>query len=146
MRVAISGDLAANNGDAQLAAAVGGQGLIYQLDFIVSEEVKRGELVVLKLDQPTYALGGIYAVYPPDRRQPARLRVMIDCLATHFASPPLSGSAAESICSAALRFASDSAPCNDPLMTFGRDRPPWGVRGLSPGRRGHCTVSARLGS
>jgi len=70
VRVAVHGDLAANNGDALLAAAVGGQGVITQPDFIVSDAVKRGELVVLELDQPTYALGGIFAVYPPDRRPP----------------------------------------------------------------------------
>lgn len=88
VRVAVHGDLAANNGDALLAAAVGGQGVIYQPDFIVSDAVKRGELVVVELDQPTYALGGIFAVYPPDRRPPAKVRVMIDYLAERFASPP----------------------------------------------------------
>ncbi|WP_198531217.1 LysR substrate-binding domain-containing protein [Thauera phenolivorans] len=93
VRVAVHGDLAANNGDALLAAAVGGQGVITQPDFIVSDAVKRGELVVLELDQPTYALGGIFAVYPPDRRPPtadrrppAKVRVMIDYLAERFAS------------------------------------------------------------
>lgn len=91
VRVAINGDLAANNGEALLAAAVGGQGVIYQPDFIVADAVERGELVVLELDQPTYALGGIFAVYPPDRRPPAKVRVMIDYLAERFASPPFAG-------------------------------------------------------
>src|SRR5690606_17787698 len=89
VRVAIHGDLAANNGDALLAAAVGGQGLIYQPDFIVSEALKRGELVALELDHPTYSLGGIYAVYPQERRPPAKVRVMIDYLAEAFANNPL---------------------------------------------------------
>ena len=42
MRVPVSGDLLANNGDALLAAAVGGQGMIYQPDFIVGEALARG--------------------------------------------------------------------------------------------------------
>ena len=90
VRVAINGDLTANNGEALLAAAVGGQGVIYQPDFIVADAVRRGELVVLPLDHPTYALGGIFAIYPPDRRPPAKVRVMIDYLAECFAARPAS--------------------------------------------------------
>lgn len=85
-RITVHGDLMANNGEALLAAAVGGQGVIYQPDFIVSDAVRRGELVVLELDLPTYALEGIFAVYPPDRRPPAKVRVMIDYLAECLAS------------------------------------------------------------
>jgi len=84
-RVAISGDLLANNGDALLAAAVAGQGIIYQPHFIVGEALKRGELVTLKLDKPAIELGGIHVLYPPDRRPPAKVRVMIDYLAEAFA-------------------------------------------------------------
>src|SRR3546814_19433582 len=40
--VPITGDLMANNGDALLAAALGGQGIIYQPDFIVGEAIRRG--------------------------------------------------------------------------------------------------------
>ena len=89
VRVAINGDLSANNGDALLAAAVAGQGLIYQPSFIVAGALQRGELVALQLDHPTYALGGIHAVYPPDRRPPAKVRVMIDYLVEAFGQNPL---------------------------------------------------------
>ena len=84
-RVAISGDLLANNGDALLAAAVGGQGIIYQPHFIVGDALAEGELVELKLDKPVVELGGIHVLYPPDRRPPAKVRVMIDYLAEEFA-------------------------------------------------------------
>ncbi len=84
-RVAVGGDLLANNGDALLAAAVGGQGVIYQPQFIVGEAVARGELVVLELDRPAMELGGIHVLYPPERRPPAKVRVMIDYLAEVFA-------------------------------------------------------------
>ena len=86
--VAVDGNLMANNGDALLAAAIQGQGIIYQPNFIVSEALKRGELTELKLDRPPMDLGGIHVLYPPDRRPPAKVRVMIDYLAEAFAASP----------------------------------------------------------
>ena len=83
-RVPVQGNLTANNGDALLAAAVRGQGIVYQPHFIVGEAVARGELVVLALDKPPMQLGGIHVLYPPDRRPPAKVRVMIDYLAEVF--------------------------------------------------------------
>ena len=88
LRVAVSGDLLANNGDALLAAAVAGQGIIYQPDFIVGEALQRGELLELTLDKPVVELGGIHVLYPPDRRPPAKVRVMIDYLAQVFEHAP----------------------------------------------------------
>ena len=87
-RVAINGDLLANNGDALLAAALAGQGIIYQPHFIVCAAVKRGELVELPLDKPVVKLGGIHVLYPPDRRPPAKVRVMIDYLVEMLAKAP----------------------------------------------------------
>ena len=87
-KVPVSGNLIANNGDALLAAALRGQGVIYQPRFIVGDAVARGELVVLELDRPAMELGGIHVLYPPDRRPPAKVRVMIDYLAEAFAEQP----------------------------------------------------------
>lgn len=86
--VPINGDLLANNGDALLAAAVGGQGLIYQPHFIVGDALDRGDLVALELDKPVMPLGGIHVLYPPDRRPPAKVRAMVDYLAQAFARTP----------------------------------------------------------
>ncbi|GAB3389207.1 substrate binding domain-containing protein [Azotobacter armeniacus] len=88
VRMAVSGDLTANNGDALLAAAIGGQGLIYQPLFIVADALQRGELLTLELDHPAHPLGGIHALYPPDRRPPAKVRVMLDYLVESFAARP----------------------------------------------------------
>lgn len=85
IRVAVSGDLIANNGDALLAAALGGQGIIYQPDFIVGEAIRGGALIELELDKPPVDLGGIHVLYPPERRPPAKVRVMIDYLAEKLA-------------------------------------------------------------
>ena len=87
-KVPINGDLLANNGDALLAAAVAGQGIIYQPHFIVGDALKQGQLVELELDRPVVRLGGIHVLYPPDRRPPAKVRVMIDYLAEVFARRP----------------------------------------------------------
>lgn len=84
VRVAISGNLIANNGAALVAAAEGDMGLIYQPTFIVSAALARGTLVALQLDQEPMRVGGVYAVYPPDRRPPAKVRAMVDHLVEAF--------------------------------------------------------------
>jgi DNA-binding transcriptional LysR family regulator len=85
IRVPVSGNLCANNGDALTAAAVAGQGLIYQPTFIVSEALKTGALVRLDLDQPACNVGDIFVLYPPERRPAAKVRAMIEYLAGTFA-------------------------------------------------------------
>lgn len=85
IQVPVQGDLKANNGDALLVAALGGQGVIYQPNFIVGEALARGTLVALELDQPTLDLGGLHVLFPPDRRPPAKVRAMIDYLVEAFA-------------------------------------------------------------
>jgi DNA-binding transcriptional LysR family regulator len=86
--VQISGNLRANNGDALRAAALEGQGIIHQPTFIVADDLRAGTLVALTLDHPTIELGGIYAVFPPDRHPPAKVRTFIDFIASHFAPEP----------------------------------------------------------
>ena len=86
--VQISGNLRANNGDALRAAAIAGQGIIHQPTFIVADDIREGRLVALPLDQPTVELGGIYAVFLPDRHPPARVRAFIDFIASRFAPVP----------------------------------------------------------
>lgn len=88
LHVPTSGNLLTNNGDALLAAAIAGQGIIYQPHFIVCEALKRGALVALALDKPMMKLGGIHVLYPPDRRPPAKVRVMIDYLVEMLAKSP----------------------------------------------------------
>jgi DNA-binding transcriptional LysR family regulator len=87
-RVAIQGSLKANNGDALVASAVAGQGIVYQPTFLVRREIAAGQLVPLKLDTPAFDLAGVYAVYPAARRPPAKVRVTIDFLAEMFGPLP----------------------------------------------------------
>jgi DNA-binding transcriptional LysR family regulator len=88
MTVPVSGNLRANNGDALRAAAIAGQGVIYQPTFIVADDVRAGALRVVTMDQPTVELAGIYAVFLPDRHPAAKLRAFIDFIATRFAPEP----------------------------------------------------------
>lgn len=87
-QVAISGTFRANNGDALVVAAVAGQGIIYQPTFLVSQEIRSGQLIPLKLDHPPIELAGVFAIYPSARRPPAKVRATIDFLATQFANVP----------------------------------------------------------
>lgn len=82
--VAVSGTLHANNGDALVAAAIAGHGIIYQPQFLVEEALKAGRLVALKLDHEPIAIDGIFAVYPANRQPPAKVRATIDFLAKHL--------------------------------------------------------------
>jgi DNA-binding transcriptional LysR family regulator len=83
----VSGSLKANNGDVLIAAAVSGQGIVYQPYFLVGREIEAGLLEELPLDHPTIELDGIFAVYPSDRRPPAKVRVAVDFLAENLRQP-----------------------------------------------------------
>lgn len=80
-QVPVSGTLKANNGDVLVAAAIAGQGIVYQPYFLVGPALEAGLLEPLQLDHPAFELDGIYAVYPSDRRPPAKVRVTVDFLA-----------------------------------------------------------------
>ncbi len=86
--VAISGSMRANNGDVLVAAAVAGQGIVYQPMFLVRPEIDAGTLVEIELDYPTVMLDGIYAAYPADRTPPAKVRAAIDYFVEHFSATP----------------------------------------------------------
>src|SRR3546814_9251378 len=76
------------NGDALVAAAIAGMGIVYQPTFIVPDAVADGRLEILELDHPPFDLGNIYAVYPPTEHLPPSLRFFIDFLIYPFASSP----------------------------------------------------------
>jgi DNA-binding transcriptional LysR family regulator len=88
VRVTVKGTLQANNGDALMAAAVTGLGVVYQPDFIVGDTIRRGLLQPISLDVPTVDLGGIHILYSPHHSPPAKARAMIDFLVSSFAPKP----------------------------------------------------------
>ena len=85
VRQPVRGNLRANSGEALLTIALGGLGLVYEPDFIVGDALARGALQALTLDHPPHDLGGIHAVWPANRHPPAKVRAMVDFLATRLA-------------------------------------------------------------
>jgi DNA-binding transcriptional LysR family regulator len=85
--VPVQGNLRANNGDALLAAAVAGQGLIYQPTFIVRDSLREGALVQVLGAYATQEFG-IHAVFPSGRQAPAKVRAFVEFLARRFAPEP----------------------------------------------------------
>jgi DNA-binding transcriptional LysR family regulator len=86
--VAVSGTIRANNGDALRTAAVAGIGIVYQPTFILSDELRSGLLVPITLDLPPFQFAAAYAVYPPARHVPVKVRRFIDFLAERWAGVP----------------------------------------------------------
>jgi len=85
--VKVAGNLRASNGDALLAAALAGQGLIYQPTFLIGDHLRSGNLVALPLDEPTRALP-IHAILPTGRQPPAKVRAFVEFLAGRFRPGP----------------------------------------------------------
>ncbi|MBS0241064.1 MAG: LysR family transcriptional regulator [Proteobacteria bacterium] len=86
--VPVKGSLIANNGDVLVAAAIAGQGIVYQPTFLVHDAIASGALVSLDLDHPTVELDGVFAIYPAGPRPSAKVRATIDFLAEAFSSTP----------------------------------------------------------
>jgi DNA-binding transcriptional LysR family regulator len=77
--VPVSGNFRSNNAVTLVHAAVAGQGVVHLPTFMVGPEIRAGELVLITLDHPTMKLP-VFAVYPSDRRPPAKLRSILDFL------------------------------------------------------------------
>ena len=73
-----------NNGDTCTQAAIAGQGIVLQPDFMVQPFLSRGDLIELLPDWQAEEFG-IHAVYPSRRHLPAKVRLMIDFLAHKLA-------------------------------------------------------------
>jgi DNA-binding transcriptional LysR family regulator len=72
-----------NNGDTCRAAAVDGQGIVLQPDFLVGRDLEAGRLVKLLPSWRASELG-VYVVYPSRRYLSAKVRLQIDYLANRL--------------------------------------------------------------
>lgn len=79
--------IVANNGEAMRDMAIAGLGIIVLPCFIVADALRSGALVQVLPDAVPTSYG-IYAVYPPTRHMPRKLRAMVDHLAAAFAGTP----------------------------------------------------------
>src|SRR5258708_187079 len=82
--VAPGGQVGVNNGEPLMAALLAGLGIADLPDFIVGDAIASGEVeVILKgWKQPE---GAVHLVTPPGGPRPARVEVLADFLAKHFA-------------------------------------------------------------
>lgn len=82
----VSGSLVANNGDALLAAALAGQGVILQPTFIVGDALRDGRLAPLLPGWRARDLH-VHAAYPASRNLSPKVRRFVDFLVTRFGDP-----------------------------------------------------------
>lgn len=87
-RVKVSGSFASNNSDAIHQAVVAGLGIAYRSFWDVAEDLEAGRLkaVLTAYKPPTV---GIWAIYPPTRSVPGKVRAFIDFLAERFKTQPV---------------------------------------------------------
>ncbi|MGE0283512.1 MAG: LysR family transcriptional regulator [Rhizobiaceae bacterium] len=81
--VSVTGPLEINSPHAARAAALSGLGFSIIPDFIVADDLASGRLIAL-LESHLPTGGGIFAVYPHRRYQPAKVRVFMDFLSQWF--------------------------------------------------------------
>lgn len=87
VEIRVAGNLVANNGDALLAAALAGQGVVLQPTFIVGDALRDGRLVRLLPDWRPRE-GDVHAVYPSARNLAPKVRGFVGFLAARFRDPP----------------------------------------------------------
>lgn len=80
-------NLSANNGDFLARAAVNGLGLVNSPTFILYQLLQSGDLLRVLADYPSPETG-LYAVFPPGRLMPARVRALVDFLQNRFGDHP----------------------------------------------------------
>lgn len=85
--VRVSGRLTANTGEALVAAACAGVGIVWLPDFLVADELRSGRLVNVFPDRLDPGLP-IWAVYPHSRHLAPKVRLFVDHLATHLGDCP----------------------------------------------------------
>jgi len=87
VRVKVSGNLRANNGDALHAAVLDGLGVLAGPSFIVGEDIRTGKLQTVLSDYMETDLS-IYAVYPHNRHLSAKVRAFVDDMSARFSGQP----------------------------------------------------------
>lgn len=84
---AVKSKLYLANGDAVREAGIAGLGVVVLPTFIVHDAIRRGELEIILRDhiRPPIAM---YAVFPPSKKMPARMRVFINFLVASLGNEP----------------------------------------------------------
>jgi DNA-binding transcriptional LysR family regulator len=80
-----AGPLRVNNGEALMPALLAGLGIADLPDFIIGDAIASGEVEVILKDWKQTE-GSVHLVTPPGGPRPARVEVLAEFLARHFAS------------------------------------------------------------
>lgn len=83
----VGGNLLASDASVLRAAALAGQGILFQATLLVGEDLAKGRLVEIVMDQIPLNLP-IYAVWTPARRLSSKVRSFVDLLAKHMQPVP----------------------------------------------------------
>ncbi len=79
--------LSANNGDFLTNAAINGLGIVVSPTFLLSDAIRSGELRKILQGYNTEATG-LYALFPPGRLIPRRVKVLVEFLQKQFGDLP----------------------------------------------------------
>ena len=82
-----SGELASNNGDVLVEAAIAGAGIVLQPTFIVGAALRDGKLQMLLPNHEPEAMT-LYAVYAHRQLLASKVRSFIDFISDYFGEPP----------------------------------------------------------
>ncbi len=80
--------IAANNGQMLRQAVLSGLGIISLPSFIIGNDIKKGKLVPVLAGYHPAPARAIYALFPPNRYQSAKLRAFLDFIGARFAGKP----------------------------------------------------------
>lgn len=87
-QVKVPNKMICNNGEFMRDVAIDGQGLVMIPDFLCYKAIKSGQLIPLLCDYKANQLLNAYAVYPPNRYVPMRVKKLVNYLSEYFGEKP----------------------------------------------------------
>ena len=87
-QVKVPNKMICNNGEFMRDVAIDGQGLVMIPDFLCYKAIKAEQLVPLLCDYKTNQVLNTYAVYPPNRYVPLRVKKLVNYLSEYFGDTP----------------------------------------------------------
>ena len=87
-QVKVPNKMICNNGEFMRDVAIDGQGLVMIPDFLCYKAIKSGQLVPLLCDYKANHQLNAYAIYPPNRYVPMRVKKLVNYLSEYFGDKP----------------------------------------------------------
>lgn len=87
-QVKVPNKMICNNGEFMCDVAIDGQGLVMIPDFLCYKAIASGDLVPLLCNYKTNQVLNVYAIYPPNRYVPMRVKKLVNYLSEYFGDKP----------------------------------------------------------